>query len=91
MNPSKADPFATTADLIANAISSARVFGENPRIARLVASSVGRFAQELAKDTPSEGARLRGYALAQISEQDALFVPRLVSSLETLGTPGSPL
>lgn len=77
------DPFQATADLISNAIGTARVFGENPRITRLVASSVGKFAIELDKtpDAVAPGAQLVTYALAQISEQDALFVPKLHASL----------
>lgn len=82
----KPDHFKATAALISNAVGTARVFGENPRITRLVASSIGRFAAELdnAPDTVTAGAHLISYALAQISEQDALFVPRLHASLAEL-------
>lgn len=86
MTKPKPDHFEATAALISNAIGTARVFGENPRITRLVASSIGRFAAELdnAPDTIAAGAQLIRYALAQISEQDALFVPKLHASLEEL-------
>lgn len=83
----KTDHFEATAALISNAVGTARVFGENPRITRLVASSIGRFAVELdgMPETMRGGAQLIRYALAQISEQDALFVPKLHASLEELG------
>jgi hypothetical protein len=86
MSRKKTDPYEATADLISNAIGTARVFGENPRITRLVASTVGKFAIELdnAPDAGSPGVRLVNYALAQISEQDALFIPKLHASLVEL-------
>lgn len=41
------DYHAIVTDLIANAIKTSRVTGENGRITRLVAGSIGRFAAEL--------------------------------------------
>lgn len=79
----KTDPYKASEELIANAIGTARVFGENPRITRLVASSVGRFAAELDKNG-SPGAALVEHALELISEQDAQFVPGLLAALEKL-------
>jgi hypothetical protein len=85
MAKTKTDPFQASADLISNAIGTARVFGENPRITRLVASSVGRFAAELDKHPDGKpGAELVSYALEQISEQDSQFVPGLQAALEKL-------
>ena len=85
MAKQKTDPFQATADLIANALGTAKIFGENPRITRLVASSVGRFAAELDKDEDAEpGATLVSFALDRISDEDALVVPRLYASLKEL-------
>lgn len=82
----KPDPFEASAALISNAITTAKVLGENPRITRLVVSSVGRFAAELdgAAVEGSPGRALLQYALTRISASDAPLVPKLHSGLNKL-------
>jgi hypothetical protein len=83
----KPDPYAATAALIANAITTAKVLGENPRITRLVVSSVGRFAAELdgaVSDGSSPGRALLQFALTRVSAADAPLVPKLHGDLNKL-------
>jgi hypothetical protein len=82
MAKSKPNPYQTTSDLIANAIGTARVFGENRRITNLVASSIGRMILEM--DGSDEGDELLAHALSCISAQDAEHVPTLHSALNAL-------
>jgi hypothetical protein len=82
MAKSKQNPYQTTSDLIANAIGTARVFGENRRITNLVASSIGRLILEM--DDSGEGDELLTHALSCISAQDAEHVPTLNSALNAL-------
>ncbi|GAB2182262.1 hypothetical protein DLREEDagrD3_24850 [Denitratisoma sp. agr-D3] len=77
----KPDPFLASATLVDNAVTAARVLGENPRISRLVASSVGRFAAELA---PEEGQALIRHALARIGAEEVPLVPKLHGGLDKL-------
>jgi hypothetical protein len=78
----KPNPYQTTSDLIANAISTAKVFGENRRITSLVASSIGRFILEM--EDSDAGDELLSHALSCISAQDAEHVPILHSALNAL-------
>ena len=97
----KPDPYATTEALIANAITTARVLGENARITGLVASSIGRFAAELDAaaegvigDTPaaeSPGRALLQFALSHIDADAAAIVPRLHRGLSALLVEAPPL
>lgn len=81
----KLNPYQTTDRLIANAVSTARIFGESPKITRLVASSVGRFAAEMDEhDDGSAGDALLGYALAAIGPEEAEHVPVLRSRLAAI-------
>ena len=82
MGKPKANPYQATADLIANAIGTAKVLGENRRITNLVAGSVARFAAEM--DDSDAGDELLSHALECISEQDAAHVPALHSALNAL-------
>jgi hypothetical protein len=80
----KPNPYQATANLIANAIGTAKVFGENRRITNLVASSILRFAAEM--DDSDAGDELLSHALSCISAQDAEHVPGLHLALSTLLT-----
>ncbi|MBI3480114.1 MAG: hypothetical protein HY016_07145 [Nitrosomonadales bacterium] len=80
----KADPYQAITDLIANAIGTAKVFGENRRITNLVASSILRFADEM--NDSDAGNELLSHALSCISAQDAGHVPALYSALDALLT-----
>lgn len=84
----KVDPYAATAALIANAITTAKVLGEIPRITRLVVSTIGRFAAELdgPDDSDQPGKALLQYALTRISAADAPLVPKLHSGINKLLT-----
>ena len=82
MGKPKQNPYLTTSDLIANAIGTARIMGENQRITNLVASSIGRFILEM--DEIDSGDELLSHALSCISEQDAGLVPKLHSALNAL-------
>ncbi|HEY3432984.1 MAG TPA: hypothetical protein VGK09_10590 [Rhodocyclaceae bacterium] len=83
----KPDPYEASAALIANAIGTAKVLGENSRITGLVVSSVGRFAAELDAATEegatgtSPGRALLQFALTRISAADAPLVPKLHGGL----------
>jgi len=79
------DHYRATAGLIANAVMSARVLGENQRITRLVASSVGRFMQEMdATPGSAPGEELLDFALDCLQEQGPECVPALASALRAL-------
>lgn len=78
----KANPYQTTSDLIAHAIGTAKVVGENRRITNLVASSVGKFILEMGDS--DAGDELLAHALSCISTQDAKYVPSLYASLNAL-------
>ena len=82
MGKPKQNPYQTTSDLIANAIGTARIMGENQRITNLVASSIRRFILEM--DDSDSGDELLSHALSCISEQDAEQVPKLHSALNAL-------
>ena len=82
MGKHKQSPYQTTSDLIANAIGTARVLGENQRITSLVASSIGRFILEM--DDSDAGDELLSHALSCISDQDAECVPKLHLALNAL-------
>lgn len=87
----KVAPYEASAALIANAIGTAKVLGENPRITRLVVSSIGRFAAELDGASPvtsaaGPGRALLQYALTRISAADAPLVPELHNGLNKLLT-----
>ena len=82
MGKLKQNPYQTTSELIANAIGTARVLGENQRITNLVASSIGRYILEMG-DSDS-GDELLSHALSCISVQDAEHVPKLYSALNAL-------
>lgn len=73
-------------DLIANAISSSRVAGENSRITRLVAGSIDRFAAELRGGERNDEAReLVEHAAALLAEYDAAdVVPDLTAAIGAL-------
>lgn len=73
-------------DLIANAIGSSRVAGENSRITRLVAGSIGRFAAELRAAAREDEARdLVEHAAALLAENDgADLVPALTATVQAM-------
>ncbi len=75
----KHNPYEVTGELIANAIQTARVFGENRRISHLVAGSVKRFMAEM-----DDGDALLEHALACIADEDAGHVPALRAALQAL-------
>jgi hypothetical protein len=82
MGKPKQSPYQATSDLIANAIGTAKVFGENRRITNLVASSIGRFILEM--EDSDAGDELLSHALSCISVQDIEHVPTLHSALNAL-------
>lgn len=82
MGKPEPNPYQTASNLIANAIGTAKVFGENRRITNLVASSIGRLILEM--DDSDEGDKLLAHALSCISAQDAEHVPTLHSALSAL-------
>ena len=73
-------------DLIANAIGSSRITGENSRITRLVAGSIERFAAELrvgARD--DEAHALVAHAAALLAESNgADVVPALTAAVAAM-------
>lgn len=73
-------------DLIANAISSSRVAGENSRITRLVAGSIERFSAELRAGARDDEARdLVEHAAALLTEYDgADLVPALTATVQAM-------
>jgi hypothetical protein len=78
-----ADHYKSTAQLIANAVTAARVFGENRRVTQLVASSVGRFAAELDAGGDDAGDGLVEFALETLGE-GAEHAPGLHAALKVL-------
>jgi hypothetical protein len=78
----KHNPYQTTRELIANAIGTAKVLGENRRITNLVSSSIGKFILEM--DSSDAGDELLAHAISCISSQDAEHVPTLHSALNAL-------
>jgi hypothetical protein len=78
----KQNPYQTTSELIANAIGTAKVLGENRRITNLVSSSIGKFILEM--DDSDAGDELLAHALSCISAQDAAHVPTLHATLNAL-------
>lgn len=77
-------------DLIGNAISTGRVTGENGRITRLVAGSIGRFAAELKADNQeAEADALVAHAIHLLDEYEAAdVVPALTAAVEALAATG---
>ena len=73
-------------DLIANAIGTSKVAGENSRITRLVAGSIERFAAELRGGERDDEAReLVEHAAALLAEHDgAEVVPALTAAVEAM-------
>ncbi|MEW5787430.1 MAG: hypothetical protein AB1899_06210 [Pseudomonadota bacterium] len=73
-------------DLIANAVGSARVAGENSRITRLVAGSLERFAAELRTEQRDDEARqLVSLAADLLAEKDGdEVVPTLTAVVEAM-------
>lgn len=78
----KPNPYLTTSELIANAIVTAKVMGENRRITNLVASSIAKFILEM--DDGDAGDELLAHALSCISAQDVGHVPTLHAALNAL-------
>ena len=76
------------ADLIGNAIASSRVTGENGRITRLVAGSIGRFAAELKQGAKTDEAhKLVENAVRLLEQQDgARIVPALSAAVEAMAS-----
>lgn len=74
------------ADLIANAIGSSRVTGENSRISRLVAGSINRFATELRTEARDGEAReLVEHAAALLAESGGGdVVPALTAAVAAI-------
>jgi hypothetical protein len=73
-------------DLIANALGSSRVAGENSRITRLVAGSIERFAAELrVAARADEAGELVEHAAALLAEHDgADVVPALTEAVQAM-------
>tara|TARA_R110001583_G_scaffold24563_2_gene89900 strand:- start:169094 stop:169360 length:267 start_codon:yes stop_codon:yes gene_type:complete len=73
-------------ELIANAIATSRIAGENGRITRLVAGSIGRFASELKVGNEAGKAdALLAHARDLLAENDgAEVVPALTAAVEAL-------
>lgn len=73
-------------DLIANAIGSSRVTGENRRITRLVAGSIARFTAELRTDAGNDEARaLINHAAALLAESGGHdVVPTLTAAVAAI-------
>lgn len=73
-------------DLIANAIGTSKVAGENSRITRLVAGSIERFAAELrVGERDDEACELVEHAAALLAEHDgAEVVPDLTAAVEAM-------
>lgn len=73
-------------ELIANAIATSRIAGENGRITRLVAGSIGRFAAELTVGRQGEQAdALLEHARHLLEKNDgADVVPALTAAVDAL-------
>lgn len=81
----KVDHYRTTARLIANAVGTAKVLGENARINRLVVGSVGRYMREMdATPGSAPGEELLDFALDCLQEQGAGHAPALAAALHGL-------
>jgi len=80
------DYHAVVTDLIANAIKTSKVTGENGRITRLVAGSIGRFAAELrGSDHADEARALIEHARELLDAGDgAEIVPSLTAAVAAL-------
>lgn len=79
------DRFEAAAEMVATAIQTAGVFGENQRITRLIVGNIGRMAAELDAEPGSPGGRaLLRHAIAGIAPDDALLVPKLLQGLQEL-------
>lgn len=74
------------ADLIGNAIASSKVTGENGRITRLVAGTLGRFAAELRQGAKADEAHgLVEDAARLLARHDgARIVPALTAAVEAM-------
>lgn len=74
------------ADLIANAISSSRVTGENGRITRLVAGSIDRFATELRSEARDDEARklVEQAAALLVENRGTDVVPALTAAVAAM-------
>jgi len=79
----RSDPYRATAELIANAASTARVFGESRRVTQLVASSVQRFALKIDEDG-GDGDELLAFALESIAEHEAGHLAGLQAALNAV-------
>ena len=73
-------------DLIANAIGSSRITGENSRITRLVAGSIDRFAAELRIGARDDEAQvLVAHAATLLAESNgADVVPALTAAVAAM-------
>ena len=79
------DRFEAATEMVATAIQTAGVFGENQRVTRLIVGKLGRMAAELDAEPGSPGGRaLIRHALAGIDPDDALLVPVLLAGLQAL-------
>ena len=80
------DYHAVVTNLIANAIKTSKVTGENGRITRLVAGSIGRFAAELrSSDQADEARALIEHARELLDAGDgAEIVPSLTAAVAAL-------
>ncbi|THF64203.1 hypothetical protein [Pseudothauera rhizosphaerae] len=80
------DYHAIVTDLIANAIRTSKVTGENGRITRLVAGSIGRFAAELKVGNQEDEAQaLIEHAQELLAAGDgAEVVPALTAAVAAL-------
>jgi len=79
------NPYQETARLIGSAITNARVFGENRRIANLVASSIGRFAAQIDAEG-GDGDELVDFAVEQLAEGGGDSAPALGEAITALAT-----
>lgn len=79
------DRFEAAAEMVATALQTAQIFGENQRITRLIVGNIGRMAAELdaTPDGPSGLALIR-HALTAIPDDAGTLVPALRAGLETL-------
>lgn len=79
------DRFEAATEMVATAIQTAGVFGENQRITRLIVGNLGRMAAELDAEPGSPGGRaLIRHALAGIDAAEAALVPKLIEGLQAL-------
>ena len=79
------DRFEAAAEMVATALQTAQIFGENQRITRLIVGNLGRMAAELDAEPGSPGGRaLIRHALAGIDATEAALVPKLIEGLQAL-------